>query len=94
MPRARRAARVRNLDRGQPAVLIGTPPSAEAELLSAQMRTAWRDFAATGDPGWPAYDVDRRLARCFDAESTVAPYAEERSRQIWQGYPFSALGLM
>ena len=40
-----------NLDRGQPAMLIGQNPSPEAEAPSAEMRTAWTTFAAHGDPG-------------------------------------------
>jgi para-nitrobenzyl esterase len=50
-----------NLDRGQPAMLIGAAPSPEAEALSARMRAAWVSFAAHGDPGWPAYDTGQRL---------------------------------
>ena len=49
-----------NLSSGQPAMLIGEPPSAEAEALSAWIRAAWTAFAADGDPGWPV--VRRRAA--------------------------------
>jgi para-nitrobenzyl esterase len=82
-----------NLDRGQPAVLLGTPPSADGEALSAQMRSAWTAFAANGDPGWPEYDAGQRLVRCFGVEPTVAPYPEERSRSIWAGHEFGVLTL-
>lgn len=82
-----------NLDRGQPAMLIGQPPSAEAELVSAQLRAAWISFARGGDPGWPEYDTDRRLTQLFDVSSTVAAYPEERSRRIWQHHSFDALDL-
>ena len=57
------------LDRGRPAVLIGDPPSAEAEAVSARMRSAWTAFATDGDPGWPAYELGERLVQVFDAES-------------------------
>lgn len=83
-----------NLDRGQTALLIGEASSPEAEALSARMRTAWTSFAAHGDPGWPAYDADRRLVQCFDTESTVSAYPEEPSRRIWQDHTFSPLPLM
>ncbi|MFD6436092.1 carboxylesterase/lipase family protein [Streptomyces venezuelae] len=81
-----------NLDRGQPAALIGNAP--RAEDLSAGMRAAWTSFAAQGDPGWPAYDRDRRLVRLFDATPTVTAYPEERSRQIWQDHDFPVLPLL
>jgi para-nitrobenzyl esterase len=82
-----------NLDRGQPALLIGATPSPEAEALSARMRTAWTSFAADGDPGWPAYDTGQRLAMRFDTQPAVTGYLEEASRLIWQGHAFPALPL-
>ncbi|GAA0347386.1 hypothetical protein [Streptomyces blastmyceticus] len=60
-----------NLDRGQPATLIGEAPSLEAEALSTHMRAAWTSFAAHGGPGWPAYDTDQRLVQLFDTRPTV-----------------------
>ena len=77
-----------NLDRGLPAMLIGDGPNPEAEALSAHMRAAWTAFAAHGDPGWAAYDTERRLVQLFDAEPAVAPYPEETSRLIWQDHRF------
>ena len=83
-----------NLDRGQPAMLIGAPPSPEAEALSARMRAAWTSFAQSGAPGWPAYDTHQRLVQCFDTRSAVTAYPEEASRLIWQRHAFAALGLV
>ncbi|MET1008396.1 MAG: carboxylesterase/lipase family protein, partial [Propionibacteriaceae bacterium] len=83
-----------NLDRGQPAMLIGQTPSPEAEAISARMRGAWTSFATHGDPGWPAYDTDRRLVQIFDHEPVVTAYPEEASRLIWQSHTFSAFGLV
>ena len=51
-------------------------------------------FAATGDPGWPAYDPERRATQVFDSVTTVAAYPEERSRLLWQDFPFSTLPLL
>ncbi|MGK5544761.1 carboxylesterase/lipase family protein [Streptomyces sp. URMC 127] len=82
-----------NLDRGQPAALIGEEPSPEAEALSARMRADWTAFAAHGDPGWPVYDSDRRLVRLYDARPAVTAYPEEASRLIWQEHAFPALPL-
>ncbi|WP_432993949.1 carboxylesterase/lipase family protein [Dactylosporangium sp. CA-233914] len=83
-----------NLDRGQPAMLIGESPSPEAETLSAEMRTAWTTFAAHGDPGWPAYDTEKRLTRIFDTHSVATAYPEENSRLIWQDHTFAVLPLI
>lgn len=83
-----------NLDRGQPALLIGSPPSAEAEAVSDRMRAAWVAFATDGDPGWPAYDPDRRLTRVFDTRPEVRAYPEEESRRVWAGHTFAPLGLL
>ncbi|MFF3437115.1 carboxylesterase/lipase family protein [Streptosporangium sp. NPDC002721] len=83
-----------NLGTGQTAALIGDPSSPAAEELSARIREAWTAFAAHGDPGWPAYDADRRLARLFDTPSTVTSYPEEASRLLWRDHTFPALPLL
>jgi len=83
-----------NLEKGQAAMLIGDSVSAEAEALSARMRTAWTAFATHGDPGWPAYDTGQRLVQLFDVEPAVTTYPEEASRLIWQDQIFSALPLI
>lgn len=83
-----------NLDRGQPAVLIGESPSPEAEALSAGMRAAWTAFAAHGDPGWIAYDTERRLVRLFGTRPAVTAYPEETSRLIWQDHAFPVAPLL
>jgi para-nitrobenzyl esterase len=75
-----------NLDEGFAARLIGPPPFPAAEEVSAQFRTAWTRFAAAGDPGWPAYDPQRRLTRIFDLPPAVTAYPEEASRRLWQDH--------
>ncbi|MBL7490115.1 carboxylesterase family protein [Frankia sp. AgB1.9] len=82
-----------NLTGSQPAMLIGEPTTPEAETLSARMRSAWTSFAMDGDPGWPAYEPERRLTQVFDAPSVVTAYPEERSRLIWQHHSFPVLTL-
>lgn len=82
-----------NLSSGQPAMLIGEAPSAQAEALSARMRAAWTAFALHGDPGWPSYDTERRLTQVLDARPAVTAYPEEASRLIWQDHAFAALAL-
>ncbi|MCF3102085.1 carboxylesterase/lipase family protein [Streptomyces roseoverticillatus] len=83
-----------NLDRGQPAMLIGEVPSPEAEALSARMRADWTAFADHGDPGWPAYDTGQRLVQLYDIRPAVTAYPEEASRLIWQEHAFPALPLI
>jgi para-nitrobenzyl esterase len=56
--------------------------------------TVHRGFATDGEPGWPAYDLERHLTRVFDIEPAVVPYPEEVSRRVWQGYVFAALPLL
>jgi para-nitrobenzyl esterase len=81
-----------NLDEGFAARLIGPAPYPAAEEVSAQFRTAWTRFAATGDPGWPAYDPRERLTRVFGLPPAVTAYPEEASRRLWQDH-FSPLPL-
>jgi para-nitrobenzyl esterase len=75
-------------------MLIGDPPSPAAEELSAEIRRAWTAFATHGDPGWPRYDADHRLAQLFATPSTVTVYPEDTSRLLWQDYNFPALPLL
>ncbi|MFE6485450.1 carboxylesterase/lipase family protein [Streptomyces sp. NPDC057757] len=83
-----------NLSGTEAATLIGENPGPKAEALSAYIRAAWTAFAAHGDPGWPAYDPDRRLVQLLDAQPTTAPYPEDESRLLWQDHVFPALPLI
>ncbi|MGW0814332.1 carboxylesterase/lipase family protein [Streptomyces viridiviolaceus] len=75
-------------------LFAGTEPSPEALALSARFRASWTAFARTGDPGWPAYDTERRLVQVLDAAPVVAPYPEETTRRLWDGHEFAALPLL
>ncbi|MGW8064975.1 carboxylesterase/lipase family protein [Streptomyces ziwulingensis] len=75
-------------------LFAGAEPSAEALALSARIRASWTAFARTSDPGWPAYDTQRRLVQVLDAEPVVAPDPQEASRRLWEGYEFGALPLL
>ncbi|MGW2590223.1 carboxylesterase/lipase family protein [Streptomyces sp. NPDC001515] len=66
--------------------LLGDEPAPEALAVSRELRRGWARFAATGSPGWPAYDPGRRLTRVLDARSRTEPYPEQASRRIWQGH--------
>jgi para-nitrobenzyl esterase len=75
-----------NLEDGFGARLIGPPPVPAAGEISAQFREAWTRFAATGDPGWPAYDPRERRTRVFDLPPAVTAYPEEASRRLWANH--------
>jgi para-nitrobenzyl esterase len=75
-------------------LLFGPEPSAEARAAAVQLRRTWTTFAASGDPGWPAYDPEHRRTQVFDSVTTVAAYPEERSRTLWRDLPYSTLPLV
>ncbi len=62
--------------------VLGTDPPWQ---LAREMHTAWVDFAARGQPGWPAYAPDRRAMMIFDQASTVLDDPLGRQRRIWDG---------
>lgn len=70
---------------------IGPDQTAEARVLTSQIRTAWTSFVTTGDPGRPAYDPEWRLTRIFDSEPSVTSCPEEPSRRLWQNHPFESM---
>jgi para-nitrobenzyl esterase len=82
-----------NLTAGAAAFLIGDRPPPEAAEIGTRVRAAWTAFAATGDPGWPAYDPHERHTWIIDTEPAVRAYPEETSRRLWAGHPFAPLGL-
>ncbi|GAB2753515.1 carboxylesterase/lipase family protein [Streptomyces bullii] len=75
-------------------LFAGVEPSPEAEALSSRFRASWTAFARSGDPGWPAYDTERRLTQVLDAQPEVRPYPQEASRRLWEGYAFAPLPLL
>jgi para-nitrobenzyl esterase len=82
-----------NLVAGLPAMLLGETPPPETAELSARFRAAWTGFAAGEGPGWPVYDLERRLVQLFDVRPTVSTYPEDVSRALWEGYVFGPLPL-
>ncbi len=54
------------------------------QQLADTMHAAWVAFATTGDPGWPAYDLQRRATMRFDTTPEVVgdPLATERA--LWE----------
>ncbi len=74
-------------------LLFGPEPAEAAYAAAARLRKTWTTFAATGDPGWPAYDPEHRPTQIFGEVTTVAAYPENQSRLLWQDFPFSTLPL-
>ena len=72
LPATRFAARV-----------LGSQPLAAFAALSREMQAAWTSFAATGDPGWPRFDSQRRRTRLWDIPSRDADYPLPDSRRLW-----------
>jgi para-nitrobenzyl esterase len=61
-----------------------TGDGAERAGIAAAMHRAWIAFARTGDPGWPAYEPDRRPTMRFDAESGVVDDPDGEQRWAWE----------
>ena len=78
---------------GLTAALIGPSLPAEFVQLGDTMRREWLSFAATGDPGWPAYGTEHRTTRIYDLQPDVLSYPEETSMRLWERHQFDALGL-
>ncbi|MCI2417585.1 carboxylesterase family protein [Saccharopolyspora sp. K220] len=68
----------------QPMFGAEVPP--DFAVLSAELRKAWTSFAATGDPGWPAYTAAERRTRVWNVPATVVADTIKPSREIWQRY--------
>ena len=69
------------LDRPGLSVITGDGP--ERQDIADAMHAAWIAFARTGNPGWDAYDLDRRATQQFDVERPLLldPLGDER--ELW-----------
>ncbi|GAA0536846.1 carboxylic ester hydrolase [Saccharopolyspora subtropica] len=63
-------------------LFLGGQVPPEFEALSAEIRRAWVSFAASGDPGWPAYSAERRT-RIWNTPPSVVTDPIGVSRRIW-----------
>ncbi|MFP6809148.1 MAG: carboxylesterase/lipase family protein [Pseudomonadales bacterium] len=72
----------------------------EADKLSDLMRTAWLNFARTGNPAggsvgeWPAYKTDSRATMLLSTEPGIVEAPNETTRQIWQGPAMKTIGTL
>ncbi len=61
--------------------LWGTDPP---QQLADTMHAAWVSFATNGDPGWPQYELGRRLTMRFDTTSQVVDDPRSMERKLWE----------
>jgi para-nitrobenzyl esterase len=75
------------------AMLTGDNPPPEFTAVGDLMRSEWLRFAASGDPGWPAYGTQHRTTRVYDLQPDILPYPEDTSMRLWERHMFDALDL-
>ena len=73
------------LDLGPNQMLGPVLGSAAPQELADAMHGAWVAFAATGEPGWPRYDLERRATMRFDTVSDVVDDPRSFERGLWAG---------
>ena len=71
------------IDKPGLSMLTGDGP--ERQPLADAMHAAWIAFARTGDPGWPAYDLDRRATQRFDTTVETVDDPMGAQRELWTG---------
>lgn len=73
---------------------FGTMPGATPAqaAMSACVMDAFVRFARTGDPGWPAYDLERRQTMVFDRESRVVSDPRRWERELFARVPYAQPG--
>ena len=74
----------------RPSLARARPRSGGRGPVAPPATAPGRRFAATGDPGWPAYRPDEPLALVWDVEDTVVHDPEAASRRIWRDHAFGA----
>ncbi|WP_159945485.1 MULTISPECIES: carboxylesterase/lipase family protein [unclassified Nocardiopsis] len=74
-----------NLDTDFGRFLLDGEPTEAHRALSQRMVAAWRDFAATGDPGWPAVTAEATPVRVWNTEDLLRPEDDSPVRALWSG---------
>ena len=67
----------------KPGLCILTGKGPDLQPLANAMHAAWIAFAQTGDPGWPRYELDRRLTQRFDTTVEVVEDPMPEQRALW-----------
>ncbi len=55
------------------------------QQLADAMHPAWVAFATNGDPGWPQYDLKRRMTMRFDMTPELVEDPRSAERALWEG---------
>jgi para-nitrobenzyl esterase len=55
------------------------------QALADAMHGAWVRFVTDGDPGWPAYDTDRRTVQDFGEQVRLVEDPRGDERAVWDG---------
>lgn len=78
-----------NLETDFAAFLLDGAPGDTYTALSNRMMASWRDFAATGDPGWPAVSTEATPIKVWNETDEL--HATDRSpvRRLWREVSFS-----
>jgi len=63
-------------------------PTPAQQAMSDRVMDAFVRFARTGDPGWPAYDLDRRRTMIFDTSSRVENDPRKWERELFARVPY------
>ncbi len=61
---------------------MGTNPP---QQVANAMHAAWVAFATSGNPGWPQYDLNRRMTMRFDTASELLEDPRPAERVLWEG---------
>ncbi len=59
--------------------------AAPPQQLADTMHPAWVAFATNGDPGWPQYDLKRRMTMRFDMTPEMVEDPRSAERALWEG---------
>ena len=63
-------------------------PTPAQQAMSDRVMDAFVRFARTGDPGWPAYDLDKRRTMIFDTSSRVENDPRKWERELFARVPY------
>jgi len=69
----------------KPGLSMLTGEGDDRRPLADAMHAAWIAFARTGDPGWPAYDAERRATQRFDSTVETLDDPMGAQRELWAG---------
>jgi para-nitrobenzyl esterase len=63
-------------------------PTPARRAVSDVVMDAFVRFARTGNPGWPAYGLDRRATMVFDTQSRVVDDPRRWERELFARVPY------